>query len=97
MDSDSVFDNHALLETMMVDASDITHQSLSSLLGVFYRCQKCNKVDSDRGRSQVGHPCSNCGMPSPGARLYFSLPTLRLIDLTQGLYHLEGQGVSFTW
>lgn len=75
----------------MVDITRIANQPLSSIVGTFYRCLSCNKVDNDRERIRVGYPCPSCGIPSQGARLYFPLEALSLIDLVQGFYHTRGQ------
>ena len=67
--------------------SEITKQSLSTLVADFHVCQFCSVVDRDYERVKVGHPCPNCSERSKSGLLYFGLPTHALINLMQESFH----------
>ena len=67
--------------------SDITKQSLSTLVADFHVCQFCGVVDRDHERVKVGYSCPNCSEKSKGGLLHFSLPTPALINLMQESFH----------
>jgi hypothetical protein len=71
------------------DVTEIEHQSLGLVLADFHICQHCHIVDRDSDRIMVGHPCSNCGKPSPSGRGYFNLSVHTLIDLMQEFFHKD--------
>lgn len=71
------------------DITEIKHQSLGSVLADFHICQHCHIVDRDSDRIMVGHPCSNCGKPSPSGRGYFNLSVHTLINLMQEFFHKD--------
>ena len=71
------------------DVTDIKHQSLGLVLADFHICQHCHIIDRDNNRMMVGHPCSNCGTPSPAGRSYFNLSVHSLINLMQEFYHKD--------
>jgi hypothetical protein len=71
------------------DITEIKHQSLGSVLTDFHICQHCHIVDRDSDRIMVGHPCSNCGKPSPSGRGYFNLSVHSLINLMQEFFHKD--------
>ena len=71
----------------MVKVSEVTKQSLSTLVADFYVCQSCGVVDRDRGRLEVGYPCPNCGQENEGGLSYFGLPIHALINLIQESFH----------
>jgi len=73
----------------MIDITEIKDQSLGLILADFYICQDCHIVDRDSNRIKVGHPCSNCGKPSPSGRSYFRLSVHSLIDLMQEFFHKD--------
>ena len=67
--------------------SEITGQSLSTLVAAFHVCQCCDLVDRDHERMKFGHPCPNCGGRSKGGLQYFDLSTHALIDPMQESFH----------
>lgn len=67
--------------------SQISGQSLSTLVADFHVCQFCGVVDRDPERMKVGYPCPNCSQRSNGGLLYFGLPTHALINLMQESFH----------
>ena len=70
-----------------MDVTDIKHKSLGLALDNFYVCQICHIVDNDHDRLEIGHPCSNCGKPSPAGQSYFGLQVYSLLTLKQEFYH----------
>jgi len=62
---------------------------LGLLLADFHICEYCHIVDRDSNRILVGHPCTNCGNPSPSGRTFFSLSVHSLIDLMQEFFHKD--------
>lgn len=74
-------------EGVVMKISEITRQSLSTLVADFLVCQFCGIVDRDHGRTKVGYPCPNCGEGSKSGLQYFGLPTHALINLMQESYH----------
>jgi len=71
------------------DITELKHQSLGLVLDDFQICQYCHIVDRDSDRIMVGHPCSNCGKPSPSGRGYFNLSVNSLINLMQEFFHKD--------
>lgn len=71
------------------DITDIKDQSLGLLLADFHICQYCHIVDRDSDRIMVGHPCLNCGTPSPSGRMYFNMSVHSLINLMQEFFHKD--------
>lgn len=71
------------------DITEIKHQALGPILTNFHICQHCHTVDRDSDRIMVGHPCSNCGKPSPSGRGYFNLSVHSLINSMQELFHKD--------
>jgi len=67
--------------------SEVTRQSLSTLVADFQVCQFCGIVDRDHGRAKVGYPCPNCGERSKGGLEHFGLPIHALINLMQESFH----------
>jgi len=75
--------------------SEITEQSLSSLVCSYFVCETCYFVDGDRKRSQTGHPCSVCNTPSDGGHFYFHINIFILIDLIQDAFHSSPREMPF--
>ncbi len=69
--------------------SEITRQSLSTLVAGFYACQFCGVVDRERRRQEVGYPCPRCGNKGEGGSLHFGLSIHALINLMQESFHQE--------
>jgi hypothetical protein len=72
-----------------LEITEVVTDSLGHVLNSFYICQACRIVDRDDDRMIVGHPCSNCGVPSPAGRSYFRSPVFSMIDLMQEFYHAK--------
>ena len=72
-----------------LDILEIKDQRLNLLVADFYICGYCKIVDRDDKRGIVGHPCSNCGKPSPDGMWYFPVQIHSLINLMQEQYHLQ--------
>jgi hypothetical protein len=72
-----------------LEITEIKHQSLGLPLADFLICDYCRIVDRDRDRIKVGHPCSNCGTPSPSGSVYFNISVHSLIDLMQEFFHKD--------
>ena len=73
---------------------EIRKQPLSTLLADFLICKSCQVVDRDHERMRVGYACSNCGVPGDGARAYFPMSVVSLIDLMQEFYHMKQESGS---
>ncbi len=66
--------------------TEIRDQGLSSLIGMYFVCKRCNVVDRDYKRMNNRRPCPRCGLPSDAARLYFPVSALSVMDLIQEFY-----------
>lgn len=56
------------------------------VLAGFMICPECLVVDRDRNRMRAGFACPACGHESDGARLYFHVNILVLVDLIERSY-----------
>lgn len=72
-----------------MEITDIKDQPLSTILLDFYICPSCKVVDRNHDRALKGHACSACTTISNGARSYFSLSVIALVDLIQDYYQLS--------
>lgn len=71
----------------VVKISEVTSQSLSTLVANFQVCRFCGIVDRDDARIKVGYSCPDCGKKGNGGLLYFGLPIHTLINLMQESFH----------
>ena len=57
--------------------------NLDGIVGRWQQCTSCKIVDTDRGRSTVGHPCQTCNKPSNGGDMYFDSSVHLVVDLIE--------------
>lgn len=64
------------------------------VLAGFMICTECLVVDRDRKRMRAGYKCPACGHKSDGARVYFHVNIMVLIDLIEESYFSTSTGRS---
>lgn len=76
--------------------SEITNQSISSLICDYLVCPNCGVIDRDFERMIKGYNCPICNAESEAGRLFFDLTVSTLTDLLQQTYHSSFQLSEFT-
>ena len=62
---------------------------LNSLTSQYFVCRTCGVVDHNFKRMKIGEKCSECGVPSTGGQLHYSISFKTLVQLMEEMMELK--------